>query len=192
LAYLLQVEETLGRVRAEPNGPRAIDLDLLLYGDEENNSPDLTLPHPGLVEREFVVVPLLDIAPRIQLPDGTTVTREGAGVGPVVGELGAIEDLGVEDNAPVVAADWVEVASCDAGQDVVTGWDAAISFQREVLKDSGIPYAFDPYPPDAVTDPWGMPITFKILVPARFADKANALITEAMAAEPQFPAELED
>jgi len=94
-------------------------------------------------------------------------------------------------NKPVIAADWVEVSSCETGQDVVTGWDAAISLQREVLEDAGIPYAFDPYAPDEVTDPFGMPVTFRLLVPQQYAEKANKLISQVMAAEPEFPEELE-
>lgn len=187
LGYLQQVEDSLGRVRDAENGPRTIDLDILVFGEEEMTSPELNIPHPGLLEREFVVVPLLDIAPRLHLPDGTLVTRDKATIGEIVGDLGEIADLGVMRNDPALADEWVEVASCDAGNDVVSGWDAAISLQREVLEDAGIPYAFDPYAPDAVTDPWGMPITFRLLVPASYADKANKLISQVMAAEPQFP-----
>ena len=73
----------------------------------------------------------------------------------------------------------------------MAGWDAAISLQRQVLEDAGIPYAYDPYAPDAAMDPLGMPTTFKLLVPAPYAEKANAMIAEAMSAEPQFPEELE-
>ena len=106
--------------------------------------------------------------------------------------MGRIADLGVLHNEPILAPDWVPVSVCDAGQDVVTGWDAAISLQREVLEDAGIPYAFDPYEPDAAMDPFGMPVTFKILVPAEYAERATALIAEVTAAEPQFPEGLED
>ena len=52
--------------------------------------------------------------------------------------------------------------------------------------------AFDPYEPDATMDPWGMPRTFRLLVPANYADQANQMIAEAMSAEPQFPEELEE
>jgi 2-amino-4-hydroxy-6-hydroxymethyldihydropteridine diphosphokinase len=191
LEYLLQTEDAMGRVRGQDNGPRVIDLDILLFGDEEISTPELTIPHPGLREREFVVVPLLDLAPRLHLPDGTLLTVDGATVGEIVGDLGPVPDLGAQRNDPVIAADWVEVASCQAGQDVVSGWDAAISLQREVLEDAGIAYAFDPYPPDEAMDPFGMPITYRILVPAQYAEKANTLIAEVMSAEPQFPEELE-
>ena len=192
LAYLLDIEDSLGRVHDVENGPRTIDLDIVLFGDEELTSADLTIPHPHLLERQFVVVPLLDIAPRLHLPDGTPILREIATIGEIINELGPIADLGATHNDPALAGEWVEVARCDAGSDVPSGWDAAISLQREVLQESDIPYAFDPYEPDAAMDPWGMPRTFKILVPAEYADKAKALIAEVMAAEPQFPEGLED
>jgi 2-amino-4-hydroxy-6-hydroxymethyldihydropteridine diphosphokinase len=51
-------------------GPRTLDVDLLLYGDATIASPTLRVPHPGLGEREFVLVPLLEIAPTLTLPDG--------------------------------------------------------------------------------------------------------------------------
>lgn len=192
LGYLFDIEDSLGRVREAENGPRTIDLDILLFGDEELNSAELTIPHPHLLERQFVVVPLLDIAPRLHLPDGTPVLREIATIGEIVGDLGPIADLGASRNDPALAGDWVEVARCDAGSDVLSGWDAAVSLQRQVLQEADIPYAFDPYEPDATMDPWGMPRTFRLLVPAEYADKANAMIAEAMSVEPQFPEDLED
>jgi 2-amino-4-hydroxy-6-hydroxymethyldihydropteridine diphosphokinase len=62
LSACLEVERALGRVRAEKNGPRSLDLDLLLYGDLVRDDRDLTLPHPRLHERRFVLVPLCDVA----------------------------------------------------------------------------------------------------------------------------------
>jgi 2-amino-4-hydroxy-6-hydroxymethyldihydropteridine diphosphokinase len=59
-----EVELALGRVRAERNGPRTLDLDLLLYGDLVRDDPSLTLPHPRLHERRFVLVPLCELAER--------------------------------------------------------------------------------------------------------------------------------
>jgi 3-oxoacyl-[acyl-carrier protein] reductase len=63
LQTLLDVEDALGRVRAEKDGPRTIDLDLLLYGDEISDEPLLTLPHPRLHQRLFVLQPLAEIVP---------------------------------------------------------------------------------------------------------------------------------
>jgi 2-amino-4-hydroxy-6-hydroxymethyldihydropteridine diphosphokinase len=56
------------RVHTPPKGPRIIDLDLLLYADEVLQTPDLTLPHPSLHERRFVLAPLAEIAPNLQHP----------------------------------------------------------------------------------------------------------------------------
>lgn len=62
LAALLKIEQTMGRVRVFDKGPRTIDLDVLLFGQEQINDPDLQIPHPGLCERAFVLVPLAEIA----------------------------------------------------------------------------------------------------------------------------------
>lgn len=61
LGALLGIESALGRVRLFKNGPRIIDLDLLLFGNEEINSRVLTVPHPRMYEREFVLKPLYDL-----------------------------------------------------------------------------------------------------------------------------------
>ena len=68
LAHLKQCEADLGRVPGVRFGPRLIDLDLLFYDDLVHSSPDLTVPHPLLHERAFVLVPLNDIAPEIVHP----------------------------------------------------------------------------------------------------------------------------
>ena len=68
MSNLLEVEQELGRVRTFPNAPRSIDLDLLLYDDAVIDQADLTVPHPRLHERAFVLVPLNDIAPDLLHP----------------------------------------------------------------------------------------------------------------------------
>ncbi len=68
LDALLAVEQKLGRERRERWGPRTIDLDLLLYGDETIDEPGLTVPHPRLHERRFALEPLLDLDPELELP----------------------------------------------------------------------------------------------------------------------------
>jgi len=70
LALLLRIEKELGRDRSstERNLPRQIDLDVLLYDDAVINEPDLTVPHPRMHEREFVLLPLADIAPNLVHP----------------------------------------------------------------------------------------------------------------------------
>jgi 2-amino-4-hydroxy-6-hydroxymethyldihydropteridine diphosphokinase len=70
---LQQVELAQGRRRLQHWGPRTLDLDLLLYDDVCLHSERLTLPHAQLALRNFVVVPLLEIAPQLTLPDGRTL-----------------------------------------------------------------------------------------------------------------------
>jgi 2-amino-4-hydroxy-6-hydroxymethyldihydropteridine diphosphokinase len=65
---LLAIERAHGRVRAIPGGPRSLDLDLLLYGDAVIRAPGLTVPHPRLHERAFVLYPLAEIAPALVVP----------------------------------------------------------------------------------------------------------------------------
>jgi 2-amino-4-hydroxy-6-hydroxymethyldihydropteridine diphosphokinase len=68
-----RVEATLGRTREVRWGPRTIDIDVLLFDDVQRDDPALTIPHPRIRERAFVVLPLLDIDPAPVLPDGTRV-----------------------------------------------------------------------------------------------------------------------
>ncbi|MFT3806620.1 2-amino-4-hydroxy-6-hydroxymethyldihydropteridine diphosphokinase [Arenimonas sp.] len=69
LEHLLAIEEKFGRVRANEErwGPRALDLDLLVFGDDVIDEPGLHVPHPRLRERAFVLVPLAEIAPSLQI-----------------------------------------------------------------------------------------------------------------------------
>jgi len=67
LAELQGIEARHGRKRSFPNAPRTLDLDLLLYGRTELSSPTLTLPHPRMHERAFVLRPLMEIAPELRL-----------------------------------------------------------------------------------------------------------------------------
>lgn len=68
LALLLRTEQDLGRVRAERWGPRTLDLDLLLFEDQIINTPTLTVPHPRMHQRRFVLEPLAEIAPAVVHP----------------------------------------------------------------------------------------------------------------------------
>ena len=68
LDALLAVEIRTGRVRGARNGPRTLDLDLLLYGDQVIDDPDLVVPHPRLHERAFVLLPLADVAADFEVP----------------------------------------------------------------------------------------------------------------------------
>ena len=67
LALCLRVERELGRIREVKWGPRVIDIDILTYDDLELTTPSLTLPHPYIEERAFVLVPLAEIAPDLNL-----------------------------------------------------------------------------------------------------------------------------
>jgi len=76
LRHLRAVERALGRVRHERWGPRTIDLDLLMWGDRSMATPRLTLPHPRMAERRFVLAPLAELCPRRRVP-GTGRTVRG-------------------------------------------------------------------------------------------------------------------
>ena len=82
LEALLAIEARHGRRRTERNGPRTLDLDLLLYDAERIDTPALTLPHPRMHVRRFVLEPLLAIDPQAEIP----------GLGPVARIAGACED----------------------------------------------------------------------------------------------------
>jgi len=75
LDALLAIERELGRDRSREQrwGPRTLDLDLLLYGGEMIDEPGLTVPHPRLADRRFVLEPLHELVPGLVLPDGTRV-----------------------------------------------------------------------------------------------------------------------
>ena len=73
LEQLLAIERAHGRVRDVPNGPRTLDLDILLYGEQTVHEPELTIPHPRMLERAFVLVPLAEIAPDAVVPGGGRV-----------------------------------------------------------------------------------------------------------------------
>lgn len=70
VTLLKKIEGEIGRRRTERWGPRAIDLDLLLLGDRTVDEPGVTVPHPELTNRPFVLVPLLELDPDLELPSG--------------------------------------------------------------------------------------------------------------------------
>jgi len=86
LAALLAIEQRFGRKRSFRNAPRTLDLDLLLYDAQSIDVPELTVPHPRMHGRAFVLAPLLEIAPDCFIP----------GVGPAAGLLARCADQAIE------------------------------------------------------------------------------------------------
>lgn len=76
MAELLRIEHEMGRQRVLKKGPRSIDIDILLFGDDVVNTPELTIPHPEMARRRFVLQPLAEIAPELLHPvSQKTVTQ---------------------------------------------------------------------------------------------------------------------
>lgn len=82
LDAMLGIERRLGRIRSSSNrwGPRTVDLDLLLYGEQTIDVPGLVVPHPHLHERAFVLLPLLDVAPALSIPGHGSAAALLAGI----------------------------------------------------------------------------------------------------------------
>jgi 2-amino-4-hydroxy-6-hydroxymethyldihydropteridine diphosphokinase len=81
LGFLQQIESAQGRSRsAEKWAPRTLDLDLLVYSSASIDQKDLKVPHPGISERNFVLLPLLDIAPHLRIPGQGSVSRLAAAI----------------------------------------------------------------------------------------------------------------
>jgi len=68
MTSIIRIEQEMGRRRVQKKGPRPIDIDILLFGDTVLNSPELTIPHPALHQRRFVLEPLAEIAPDSRHP----------------------------------------------------------------------------------------------------------------------------
>jgi len=66
MTSILNIEEAMGRRRVQKKGPRTIDIDILLFGDAVLDSPEVTIPHPAMHERRFVLEPLAEIAPEVR------------------------------------------------------------------------------------------------------------------------------
>lgn len=76
MADILRIEKAMGRQRVQKKGPRTIDIDILLAGDTIMYAPDLTIPHPAMAERRFVLEPLAEIAPQARHPVLKKTVRE--------------------------------------------------------------------------------------------------------------------
>lgn len=80
------IEDQFGRERPFRNAPRTLDLDLLVFGDEQHNDEQLTVPHPRVTVRAFTLVPLLELAPDLVIP----------GMGPAIDYLAGVGDQRIE------------------------------------------------------------------------------------------------
>ncbi len=74
LEQCLEIERQMGRERIEHWGPRVLDMDILTFDDQIHDSENLTIPHPHMMERAFVLIPLLDIAPDLTV-NGTAIVK---------------------------------------------------------------------------------------------------------------------
>lgn len=79
LEALLAIEQRFGRRREFQNAPRTLDLDILLYAERAVDEPGLTIPHPRMHERPFVIVPLAEIAPEVNIPGHGSARELAAG-----------------------------------------------------------------------------------------------------------------
>jgi 2-amino-4-hydroxy-6-hydroxymethyldihydropteridine diphosphokinase len=191
LRLMKETEAGLGRTDAPRNTPRVIDLDIVLFGEEEWEKPDLVIPHPRFLEREFVVRPLLEVDPLVSMPDGSPVCDDKVSVGHITRELGTLPGFEDVTRAPAEASQggkWVELAEGGGplGPGMVPGADALLLLERTVLDQEGIPYAWDPYAPELWTNPWGLKPRFRLLVPAELVDRARVLLREVALAPPDY------
>jgi len=98
LDALQRIEQVHQRAPAERWGPRTLDLDILLYGDENIHTPRLNVPHPGMAKRNFVLTPLAELAPQLSVPG--------------LGEVQALRDILTNEGLERVGdAEWRAIAS---------------------------------------------------------------------------------
>lgn len=130
LMELLEIERKFGRdrVNEQRNGPRTLDLDILLYGAERIDEADMTIPHPRLAERAFVLVPLHEIAPDAVDP------RSGASVGELVHRLVPSFQDENSEVVPIESAGWRP--GCGRDGDVCDG-DAVVRTDSAERNDHG-------------------------------------------------------
>ena len=191
LEALQDIEREMGREPGPANAPRLIDLDIVLFGDTELSSDDLVIPHPRAAERMFVIQPLMRIAPGVTWPDGSEIDASIATEGRIVRDFGPILDEGADHNRPIGDMEWVAVAEASDATPTVSSPDFGLMYQASILQEEEIPFAWDPWDPADVTDPWGVGVTLKLLVPASAAERARALLADAEAASPVLDEDVE-
>jgi 2-amino-4-hydroxy-6-hydroxymethyldihydropteridine diphosphokinase len=189
LRLMGEIEAGLGRETGSRNAPRTVDLDIVLFGDEEWDGPEVVIPHPRFQEREFVVRPLLEVDPLVIMPDGSPVSDHKVAVGRITGTLGMLpgfEDVTQGPAGSGLDEEWVMVAEGGGppGSGAPPSADALLLLERSVLEQEGIPFAWDPYPPELWTSPWGLSRRFRLMVPEAFAERARRVLHEAVSAPP--------
>jgi 2-amino-4-hydroxy-6-hydroxymethyldihydropteridine diphosphokinase len=206
LGVLKEIEQGLGRTQGERYGPRVIDLDILLFGDEEWDAPQLTIPHPHLLERDFTVTPLLANWPDARLPDGSPVTRDRVVGGAVTADMGLVPGFDrlsvtgetVEPPPVVVPADagpaappegeaeqfqvgdWVAVGPSRYEYGAVNaGTDFDLLMYESFLTEAGIQVRFYPNRPNEGAPVYpGIGRTVRLMVPRSQSVEAERLIDE--------------
>lgn len=178
---LRDIEAGLGRdFHAPRNTPRSIDLDILLAGDQEWERSDLVVPHPRMLERDFVITPLLEIAPDIRLPDGSPVTRADVKVGRVTAALGPLPGLPARTINP--DTEWVEIRRFAGRANFDANEATDIAFVTAMLSSAGIPYALDPPPGAEGAGPYPLMVFSRLLVPSDRAPEALEFLADVAAA----------
>lgn len=159
LARLQEAEAARGRARGARHGPRSLDLDLLLHGDSVVDEPGLVVPHPRLVERRFVLEPLLEAWPDVSLPDGTPLAGVLAETPPggvrrlsvpaPVASAAVAETMRIVVVGPGRAGSALALAAGRAGHDVVAiaGRHPERTASAAALVDAAAVGLTDPFPP---------------------------------------------
>jgi len=201
MAGLESIEHEMGREPArEQNAPRTIDIDILLAEDTQLTSERLTVPHPRMAERDFVITPLLEIDPEVKWPDGAPVGRERVSVGLVIAKLGDVPGFArPREELPAKEEPWETVMEFGSdpsfilqsgavplgGMSGQVGMSGQIegSFAELALSQEGIPWAWEPFAPGLGSDPYGFSRRFQLKVPLSKAQEARDLLA-ALAAAP--------